>query len=91
LADGHAIDAAGMLADGRSFATFAEFQRLLAAEPRRLARGLARQFVVYATGAPVNAADQAELEAIVDRAAPHDYGVRTLVQEVVASRLFREQ
>jgi hypothetical protein len=46
---------------------------------------------VYATGAPVNAADQAELEAIVDRAAPHDYGVRTLVQEVVASRLFREQ
>jgi len=27
----------------------------------------------------------------VDRAAPHDYGVRTLVQEVVASRLFREQ
>lgn len=91
VADGHAIDAAGMLADGRSFATFAEFQRLLAAEPRRLARGLARQFVVYATGAPVNAADQAELEAIVDRAAPHDYGVRTLVQEVVASRLFREQ
>jgi hypothetical protein len=91
VADGAAIDAAGTLADGRSFASFVEFRRLVAAEPRRLARGLARQFVVYATGAPVGAADQAELEAIVDRAAAHDYGVRTLVQEVVASRLFREQ
>ena len=51
----------------------------MAADPRRLARGLARQLVVYATGAPVTAADRAELDAIVDRAAPRDYGVRTLV------------
>ena len=91
VADGDAIDASGTLADGRSFASFAEFRRLMAADPRRLARGLARQLVVYATGAPVTAADRAELDAIVDRAAPRDYGVRTLVKEVVASRLFREQ
>lgn len=91
VADGEAIDPAGTLADGRSFTSFAEFRQLVASEPRRLARGLARQLVVYATGAPVTAADRAELEVIVDRAAPHDYGVRTLVQEVVASPLFREQ
>ena len=91
VADGAAIDAAGTLADGRSFTSFAEFRRLVAAEPRRLARGLTRQLVVYATGTPVTAADEPELDALVDRAAPRDYGVRSLIHEVVASRLFREQ
>ncbi|MEI6240264.1 MAG: DUF1592 domain-containing protein [Planctomycetia bacterium] len=91
VAAGELIDASGTLADGRSFASFVEFRRLAAADPRRLARGLARQLVVYATGAPVTAADQAELDALVDRAAARDYGVRSLVHEVVASRLFREQ
>jgi hypothetical protein len=31
------------------------------------------------------------MDAILDHAAAHDYGVRSLVQEIVASRLFREQ
>jgi len=91
VAEGDVIDASGTLADGRRFTSFVEFKQLMAAEPRRLAYGLARQLVVYATGAPVSAADQAELDAIVDRAAAQDYGVRTLVHEVVASRLFRDQ
>lgn len=91
VAEGEAIDASGTLADGRSFASFQEFRTLVAADPRRLARGLARQLVVYATGAPVGPGDEAELEAILDRAAAQGYGVRTLVHEVVASRLFRDQ
>lgn len=91
VAEGDTIDASGTLADGRRFESFAEFRRLVAAEPRRLARGFARQLVVYATGAPVSAADQAELDALLDRAAAQRFGVRTLVHEVVASRLFREQ
>ena len=89
--DGAAIDASGTLADGRRFGSFAEFRGLLAADPRVLARGLARQLVAYATGAPVTPADAAEMDAILDHAAAHDYGVRSLVQEIVASRLFREQ
>ncbi len=90
-ADGRPIDASGTLVDGRRFASFAEFKRLLAADPRTLARSLARQLVVYATGADAGAADQAEVDAIVDRAMGKGYGVRTIIHEVVASRLFREQ
>jgi hypothetical protein len=90
-AEAAAIDASGTLADGRRFASFAEFRGLLAADPRALANGLTRQLVAYATAAPVTPADAAELNAILDRAAARDYGVRSLVHEIVASRLFREQ
>lgn len=88
---GAPVDASGTLADGRAFASFAEFQSLVAADPERLARGLARQLVAYATGSPVRAADHAEFDALIARAAARDYGVRTLVHEVIQSRLFREQ
>ena len=79
------------LADGRECGSIAEFRKLLAADPRSLARNMARQLVVYATGAGISAADRDELDAIVDRAAKREYGIRTLIQEVVASRMFLEQ
>ncbi|MFM9057944.1 MAG: DUF1592 domain-containing protein [Planctomycetaceae bacterium] len=88
---GPEVDASGTLADGRRFASFAEFRGLMAADPRTLARAFARQLVVYATGADVTDADRAELDAVVDRARDRGHGVRTLVHEVVASRLFLEQ
>jgi hypothetical protein len=91
VAAGATVDASGTLADGRRFDSYQEFRRLLAADPERLARGLARQFVVYATGADVTTADRAALDALVARAATRNYGVRSLVHEVVASPLFLEQ
>lgn len=89
--EGLPVDASGTLPDGRRFASFAEFRRILAADRLALARAFARQLVVYATGADVTDADRAELDAIVDRAAARNHGLRTLVHEVVASRLFLEQ
>ena len=91
IAEGATVDASGTLADGRRFESFMEFRRLLAADPERLARALARQLVVYATGADVTAADRTALDALVARAAARDYGVRSLVHEVVASPFFLEQ
>ncbi len=45
------VDASGETADGRAFKDFEGFKNLLAKDERRLARNLASQFVVYATGA----------------------------------------
>lgn len=89
--EGPPVDASGTLPDGRRFASFAEFRGLLAADRRALARAFASHLVAYATGASVTDADAAEVDAIVERAAPRDHGVRALVHEVVASRLFLEQ
>ncbi len=82
------VDAAGELWDGRAFRDIRDFKRLLLADERQLARNLARQFAVYATGAPVRFSDRPAIERLLDRAAARGYGVRTLVHEVVQSELF---
>ncbi len=45
--------------------------------------------VTYATGAIVTFDDRAETTAILQRAQPHHYGLRTLVHELVQSPLFQ--
>ncbi|MBL9134358.1 MAG: DUF1592 domain-containing protein [Verrucomicrobiales bacterium] len=85
------VDASGALPDGRPFADIRDFKRALLEDDRQIARNLARQFVVYATGAPVGFADRPEIEALLDRAASSHYGVRTLVRELVRSDLFQRK
>lgn len=85
------VDATGNLPDGRPFADIREFKRLLLQDERVIARNLARQLTVYATGAPIGFADRPEIEALLDRSASRDYGVRTLIHELVRSDLFRRK
>jgi len=62
------VDAAGRLPDGRPFADVRQFKRLLLrseSRERTVARTLARQLTVYATGAPVRFSDRPALEKIV--------------------------
>jgi hypothetical protein len=82
------VDAAGSLPDGRTFRDIRELKRLLLDDEAAVARNLARQLVVYATGAPVRFGDRPEIERILGRAGPRQYGVRTLVHEIVQSDLF---
>jgi hypothetical protein len=82
------VDASGELPDGRAFADVREFKRLLLADERAIARNLAKQLVVYATGAPVRFTDRPALEKILDQAAPRGYGVRSLIHAIVQSDLF---
>jgi hypothetical protein len=76
------------MADGRKFADIREFKRLLLADEAQLARNLAKQLTVYATGAPVRFGDRAHIEKILQRASASHYGVRTLIHELVQSDLF---
>ncbi len=85
------VDAAGTLPDGRPFADIREFKNLLRTEDALLARNLARQLVVFATGAPVGFADRPAINAIVAAAKAKNYGVRALVHAVVQSDLFRSK
>ena len=86
---GPKVDASGALPDGRKFAGVVEFQNLLAAEKDLLATNLAKQFAVYATGRGVSFADRDDLAAIVSTANKHGGGIRTLLYEVVESKLFK--
>jgi len=82
------VDSSGVLSDGREFADIRDFKRLLLANETQIARNLTRQFAIYATGAPISFSDRAIVEQILQRARPRQYGVRTLVHELVQSPLF---
>jgi hypothetical protein len=82
------VDASGELPDGRKFQDIREFKELLLADEKQLARNLARQLTVYATGAPIRFADRESIEQILERASSSHYGVRSLINELVQSELF---
>jgi hypothetical protein len=82
------VDCAGELPDGRAFKDIREFKRLLVQDEVLLARNLAKQLAIYATGAPVRFSDREQIEKIVQLAAARDYGMRSLVHGIVQSELF---
>lgn len=82
------VDSGGELPDGRSFDGVREFKQLLLEEPMPIARNLASQLAVYATGAPVRFSDRDEIEEILQRTRATEHGVRSLVHELVQSELF---
>lgn len=85
------VDASGELGDGRKFRDIREFKQLLLTNERQMARNLAQQLVVYATGSPVRFSDRPVIEAMLDHTAAGGYGTRALVHEVVQSELFRNK
>jgi len=88
---GAAIDATGQLPTGETFQNIHELKRILAAQPRQLARNLLYHLVLHATGTPVGFADRAEVEAMLDACANDGYCVRDLILALVQSKIFLGQ
>src|SRR5262249_13162111 len=82
------VDASGELPDGRKFQDIRELKGLLLEDDKQIARNLARQLTVYATGAPVRFGDREQIEQVLQRASSSHYGVRSIVHEIVQSELF---
>ncbi len=89
--EGPPVDASGELPGAGTFKDIVGFKALLLKHERQLARALASQLLVYATGAPVRFGDRERLEAILDRAAASGYCVRTIIQEIILSPLFQRK
>lgn len=86
--NGPPVDASGVLPNGQEFQDIDEYKQLLLADQDQLARSLASKLVEYATGAAPTTVDRSEIEAIVRNVREKDYGLRSLVHEVVQSKLF---
>lgn len=85
---GPVIDASYQMADGSEFKDIRGFQALATSKPRKLAGCFAEQLLVYGTGAPIKFVDRDAVEAIVDESAAENYGMRSIIQAVVASPVF---
>ena len=89
--EGRKIDPADVLPDGRKFKNIDELKELLLADKDQIARALTKHLLIYATGAAPSASDRPEIDAIVAKARDKNYGLRTLVHEIVLSKLFRNK
>ena len=83
------VDCAGELPDGRAFKDIREFKRLLLQDELPIARNLAKQLTVYATGAPVRFSDREQIEKIIQLSSSRQFGLRTIVHGIVQSDLFQ--
>jgi hypothetical protein len=76
------------MADGRAFKDIDEYKKLILENKEQLARNLVEKVIIYATGAEIQFADREVVEQIVATLRTRDYGFRTLIHEVVQSRMF---
>lgn len=88
---GPAVDPGDVLPDGRKFADIDELKHLLLADKDQLCRALAVRVITYATGSAPRPENDEQIDAIVKTMRSQNYGFRTLVHEMVESRLFREK
>jgi cytochrome c553 len=85
------VDPSGTLADGRSFRDVEELKQLLLTDEDAIARSLAQQLLVYATGAGIRFSDRDDVDAIVKKTKPSQHGLRSLIKEIVLSDLFHSK
>jgi hypothetical protein len=74
--------------DGRPFADIDAYKQLLLEDRDGLARALAWKLLAYATGAPVQFADRADVDALVEEIRDKNYGLRSLIHAIIESRPF---
>jgi mono/diheme cytochrome c family protein len=85
------VDPADALPDGRRFANIDEFKQLILQDKDQIARALAEKLLIYGTGGALEATDKPEIEAIVARVRDKNYGLRTLIHEIVQSKPFQHK
>lgn len=88
---GPRVDPSGVTDDGQPFQNIDEFRQLLLHDKDELARALTTKLVTYATGGAPTNADQQDVQAIVTRVREKNYGLRSLVHEVVQSGMFQSK
>ena len=88
---GLAVDSSGQSSDGRAFENIHDFREILLSDREQLARNMASKLLVFATGAPIELADEEEVEKIVEAARERKFGLRSLVHEIVQSSIFQKK
>jgi hypothetical protein len=88
VAVGPVVDASYQLENGATFHDVDEFKTLLLKDKEQIARCLAGKLLIYATGAGIQFSDRPVIAQIVAQSQAKNYGLRTMIHEVVQSREF---
>ncbi|WP_246112674.1 DUF1592 domain-containing protein [Allorhodopirellula solitaria] len=86
------VDPSGSLPSGETYQDFSGFKAVLFENRREpFVRNLIETLLTYATGRHMEPLDQSEIDRILDRVKADDYGLQSIVEEVLASDIFRSR
>lgn len=86
------VDPTGEFPSGETYKNFAEFKSVLLETRRDLfARNLIEKLLTYSTGRHMERIDGYEIDDILDRVRADNYGLKTMVTEVLTSEIFRSR
>jgi Protein of unknown function (DUF1592)/Protein of unknown function (DUF1588)/Protein of unknown function (DUF1587)/Protein of unknown function (DUF1595)/Protein of unknown function (DUF1585)/Planctomycete cytochrome C len=88
---GAPVDPSGTTPEGTGFQDIRDYKRLLLQHEEVMARAFVQRLVLYATGAPVRFGDRAQVDAILQSARSRQFGVQTLLLELIGSPIFRQK
>ncbi len=88
---GPPVDASGVTEDGHAFNDIHDFREVLVAQEEQLARNLIERFLTYTTGAGVSFADREVIDSILRESKDDGFPIRTLLQQVILSKTFRNK
>ena len=85
------VNATDKLSDGRTYHEPDEFKHLLAQELDRFAEAFVEQLATYSLRRVMTIDDGAQIKAIVHASKRDDYKLRTVIENLVLSDLFRKR
>ena len=83
------VEASGDLATGEHFSNVDAWKEFALRDRDQLTRNLAEKLLIFATGGTLQFADREAIESIVAQTRAKNHGFRSLIHEVVQSRVFR--
>ena len=85
---GRPVDATGQTPDGQPFNDIRRFKELLADDVDQITAGLTKKLLTYSMGRTVGFSDRPAIKEIVAKVSKQQYGLRSLVHEIVQSPTF---
>jgi len=85
---GPKVDPADTMPDGRPFKDINTFRARVLENEKQVVRCVAQKLLLYGRGSDLTFADRVEIDQIVDRLESKNYGLRSLIHELVRSDAF---
>ncbi|MCM8532074.1 MAG: DUF1588 domain-containing protein, partial [Lentisphaeraceae bacterium] len=88
---GQAVVSNSELRDGSKFKNIIEFKKLLLKDTEKVTANVVEKLLSYATGAGVRFADRYEVKQIVAKTKKQNHGMRSIIHEIVKSKIFKRK
>jgi hypothetical protein len=83
------VEASGDTHKGEHFSNIDDYKKIVLLDNDQIARNLAGKLLVYSTGATLQYSDREVIEQILGLTKKENHAFRSLVHEVVQSRVFK--